>query len=150
MTESFSLSRGDFLVLLCAGFYTCHILIIDHFAPKVDGVKMSCIQFFVCAVLTSFGMILEKPELSDVLGAWLPIAYAGIMSSGVAYTLQILGQARMNPAVASVILSLESVFSVLAGMVILRETMSGKEILGCVLMFTAIILCQLPERKKQA
>ena len=146
-SESFSLSKGDFLVLICAGFFSLHILIIDYFSPKVDGVRMSCIQFFVCGVIsTAIAFIFENPSFSAILSGWLPILYAGVLSCGVAYTLQIVGQKNMDPTVASLILSLESVFSVLAGWVILHQTLSMRELFGCVLMFLAIILAQLPEK----
>ena len=149
MTESFSLSKGDAYVLLCALVFSFHILTIDHFSPLVDGVKMSCIQFLVSGVLSGIMMFLfEKPQIGGILAAWLPILYAGVMSSGVAYTLQIVGQKDMNPTVASLILSLESVVSVLAGWLILGQKLSMKELLGCVIMFGAIILAQLPERKR--
>ena len=146
-SESFSLSKGDFLVLICAGFFSLHILIIDYFSPKVDGVRMSCIQFFVCGVIsTAIAFVFENPSLSTILSGWLPILYAGVLSCGVAYTLQIVGQKNMDPTVASLILSLESVFSVLAGWVIMHQTLSMRELFGCVLMFLAIILAQLPEK----
>ena len=149
MTESFSLSKGDAYVLLCALVFSFHILTIDHFSPLVDGVKMSCIQFLVSGVLSGIMMFLfEKPQIGGILAAWLPILYAGVMSCGVAYTLQIVGQKDMNPTVASLILSLESVVSVLAGWLILGQKLSMKELLGCVIMFGAIILAQLPERKR--
>lgn len=148
-SESFSLSKGDFLVLICAGFFSLHILIIDYFSPKVDGVRMSCIQFFVCGLISMvIAFIFEEPEPGAILSGWLPILYAGVLSCGVAYTLQIVGQKNMDPTVASLILSLESVFSVLAGWVILNQTLSARELLGCVLMFLAIILAQLPDRRK--
>lgn len=148
-SESFSLSKGDFLVLICAGFFSLHILIIDYFSPKVDGVRMSCIQFFVCGLISMvIAFIFEQPNPGAILSGWLPILYAGVLSCGVAYTLQIVGQKNMDPTVASLILSLESVFSVLAGWVILNQRLSGRELLGCVLMFFAIILAQLPDKKK--
>lgn len=148
-SESFSLSKGDFLVLICAGFFSLHILIIDYFSPKVDGVRMSCIQFFVCGLISMvIAFVFEQPNPGAILSGWLPILYAGVLSCGVAYTLQIVGQKNMDPTVASLILSLESVFSVLAGWVILNQRLSGRELLGCVLMFFAIILAQLPDKKK--
>ena len=108
---------------------------------------MSCIQFFVCGVIsTAIAFVFENPSLSAILSGWLPILYAGVLSCGVAYTLQIVGQKNMDPTVASLILSLESVFSVLAGWVILHQTLSMRELFGCVLMFLAIILAQLPEK----
>jgi drug/metabolite transporter (DMT)-like permease len=148
-SESFSLSKGDFLVLICAGFFSLHILIIDYFSPKADGVRMSCIQFFVCGIISMIiAFIFEQPNLGDILSGWLPILYAGVLSCGVAYTLQIVGQKNMDPTVASLILSLESVFSVLAGWVILNQKLSGRELFGCGLMFLAIIMAQLPEKAK--
>ena len=148
-SESFSLSKGDFLVLICAGFFSLHILIIDYFSPKVDGVRMSCIQFFVCGVISLvIAFIFESPSLLAIVSGWLPILYAGVLSCGVAYTLQIVGQKNMDPTVASLILSLESVFSVLAGWLILNQTMTLREFSGCGLMFLAIILAQLPDRMK--
>lgn len=135
-------------MLLCALVFAIHILVIDHFSPKVDGVKLSCIQFLVCGVLSAIPMFLfEKPELGAICSAWLPILYAGIFSSGVGYTLQVIGQKNMDPTVASLILSLESVISVLAGWVLLKQQLSGRELLGCVVMFAAIILAQLPDKK---
>ena len=149
MTESFSLGKGDAYVLLCALVFSFHILTIDHFSPLVDGVKMSCIQFLVSGILSGVMMFLfEKPEIGAILSAWMPILYAGIMSCGVAYTLQIVGQKDMDPTVASLILSLESVVSVLAGWVLLGQKLSSKELFGCVIMCGAIILAQLPERKR--
>ena len=149
ITEGFSIGRGDFLVLLCAFVFSLHILIIDYFSPKVDGVKMSCIQFFVCGLLSGVCMLIwEKPQLSAILQAWMPILYAGVLSCGVAYTLQIVGQKGMNPTVASLILSLESVFSVLAGWVVLGQRLSARELTGCLLMFAAITLSNLPQRKQ--
>ena len=144
------INRGDILVLICAFLFSVHIMVIDHFSPMVDGVKMSCIQFFVSGILSGAGMLLfEEPQLGRILEAWMPILYAGIMSCGVAYTLQIVGQKGVNPTVASLILSLESSISVLAGWAILGQQLSSREILGCVLMFGAIILAQIPVGEKK-
>lgn len=150
MTDNgFSIQKGDLLLLLGAVAFSFHILTIDYFSPKVDGVKMSCIQFFICGILSMVCMFLfEQPQIGAILQAWMPIVYAGVMSCGVAYTLQIVGQKGMNPTVASLILSTESVISVIAGWLILHQKLSGRELLGCVLMFAAIILVQLPERKR--
>lgn len=150
MTDSgFSIQKGDLLLLLGAVIFSLHILTIDYFSPKVDGVKMSCIQFFTCGILSMVGMFLfEQPQIGAILQAWMPIVYAGVLSCGVAYTLQIVGQKGMNPTVASLILSMESVISVIAGWLILHQKLSGRELLGCVLMFAAIILVQLPERER--
>lgn len=147
MTEQFSLGRGDAYVLLCALFFSFHILVIDHFSPMVDGVAMSCIQFLVSGIISSIPMLLwENPQISAILAAWKPILYAGVLSCGVAYTLQVVGQKNLNPTVASLIMSLESVVSVLAGWVILHQSLNARELLGCLLMFSAIILVQLPKR----
>lgn len=151
MTEgSLTIARGDLMVICCALVFSCHILIVDHFSPMVDGVKMSCIQFAVCTVLGGISMALagEQPTIEAMQAAFLPIAYAGVMSSGVAYTLQIVGQKYVPSTIASLIMSLESVFSALAGWALLGETLSLRELLGCGLIFGAIILAQLPERKR--
>lgn len=151
ITESFTIGKGDILIFLCALVFSAHILVIDHFSPKVDGVKMSCIQFFVCGVVSlPFMFLLETPRMVAIFDAWAPILYAGVLSCGVAYTLQIVGQKNVNPAIASLLLSLESCFSVLAGWVVLGERLSPREAVGCVLMFVAIILAQLPDKKKEA
>lgn len=148
--EGFSISYGDFMVLLCAFVFSLHILTVDYFSPKVDGVRLSCIQFFVCGCLCAVPMMLfEHPEIYQILQAWLPLIYAGVLSSGVAYTLQIITQKHLNPTVASLLMSLESVFAALTGWLILNERLSPKELLGCVLVFAAIILAQLPENKKR-
>lgn len=151
MTEnSFALSFGDLLVLICAVLFSIHILVIDYFSPKGDGVVMSCIQFLVCGLLSGVMMLLfETPDLSSILAAKVPILYAGVMSCGVAYTLQIVGQKDMNPTVASLILCLESVVSALAGWLILHEALSARELAGCFLMFLAIVLAQLPVAQKE-
>ena len=146
--EGFAIGKGELLVLVCAFLFSIHILVIDHFSPLVDGVKMSCIQFFVCGILSGIpALLLEKPDLTDILAAKVPVLYAGIMSCGVAYTLQIIGQKNMNPTVASLILSLESCISVIAGWLILGQNLNSREIWGCILMFGAIILAQLPQKE---
>lgn len=148
ITDGFSIGKGDFLVFICAIFFSLHILVIDYFSPKVDGVKMSCIQFFVCGLISIVpAIILEDINIDMMFKAWGPILYAGVLSSGVAYTLQIVGQKNMNPTVASLILSLESCISVIAGFIILNQKMTSREIFGCILMFSAIILAQLPSKK---
>lgn len=128
---SFTIERADIMLLLCALVFSFHILVVDYFSPKVDGVKMSCIQFFVCGVLSAVGMLFtETPDISNIQAAWLPLLYAGLLSCGVGYTLQIVGQKGINPVIASLIMSLESVISALAGWVILGQVLSPKEILG--------------------
>lgn len=144
----FRLELGDSLVFACAVCFTFHILTIDYFSPETDGVKLSCIQFFVCAVLSTVSaLVFETPDMHSIVAAGVPILYAGVFSSGVAYTLQIVGQRGMNPTVASLILSLESVVSVLAGWLVLHQALSAREIFGCALAFAAIILVQLPDKK---
>ena len=149
MNESFTVNPGDMYVFFCAVAFTGHILVIDHFSPKADGVAMSCIQFFTCAVLSGIAMLVaETPTWENIFAAAVPILYAGIMSSGVGYTLQIIGQKYTEPTVASLIMSLESVFAVLGGWMILGEKLSGRELLGCAVVFVGIILVQLPERRR--
>lgn len=149
--EGFSIGKGDTLVLICAVVFSFHILTVDHFSPLVDGVKMSCIQFLVCGILSGIpALIFENPNITNILQAWMPILYAGILSCGVAYTLQIVGQKGMNPTVASLIMSLESCISVIAGWLILGQNLSSREIFGCVLMFGAIMLAQLPQKSASA
>lgn len=139
--------RGDLIALLSAVLFAGHILVIDHFSPKTDSIKLACGQFVTCALFSAVGMLLvESPTLAALKAAWLPIAYAGALSSGVGFTLQVVGQKGMNPTVASLIMSLESVVSVLAGWVLLGQAMNGREIFGCVLMFAAIVLAQMPKR----
>ncbi|MDO5539241.1 MAG: DMT family transporter [Eubacteriales bacterium] len=151
ITESLSVGKGDILVFICAIIFSIHIMVIDHFSPLADGVKLSCIQFFVSGIICAVPMLLiEKPQIAQLLQAWQPILYAGVMSCGVAYTLQIVGQKGMNPTVASLILSLESVISVIAGAIILHQILSARELLGCVLMFAAILLAQLPQPRKKS
>ena len=139
------LGLSDLLLLLCAVAFSVHILVIDRFSPLADGVRLSCVQFFVCGALClPFILFSERPAVSDILACWLPICYAGIMSCGVAYTLQVVGQKGVHPAVASLILSLESVFSVLAGYLLMPgSSLSGWELIGCVLVFAAVVLVQL-------
>ena len=149
MKGSLSLSKGDFLILICSICFAIHIMVVDHFTEKVSGTKLSCIQFLFAGALSSVLMFLfEEPHWADIGAAWLPICYAGILSCGVAYTFQIIGQRGTDPTIASLILSLESVVSVLAGWILLGETLSPREILGCVLMFGAIILAQINPRKQ--
>lgn len=147
----FYIEKGDFILMLAAIAFAFHILVIDYFSDKVDGVKMSCAQFWAASVLGLIMMfIFESPEWSTIIMAWKSICYTGIMSCGIAYTLQIIAQKDLKPTIASLIMSLESVVAALAGWIILHETMSAHEIFGCILMFAAIIIAQLPEREKKA
>lgn len=148
MTDSLSFGKGDLFVLGCAVLFAGHILVIDHFTVLVDGVRMSCIQFLVSGLISAMLMFLfENPTMGAIWEAKLPILYAGIMSCGVAYTLQIVGQKDMNPTVASLILSLESCVSVLAGWMLLNQKLTVRELAGCAVMFGAILIAQMPERK---
>ena len=145
INESFVLGRGDAFVLLCAFSTAIHILFVDKFSPLVDGVKLSCLQFLVCGTLSVAGALLfERPELSAILAGWVPLLYTGILSCGVAFTLQILGQKGVDPTLSSLILSLESVFAVAAGWLVLGETLTLREVAGCVLIFVAIVAAQIP------
>ena len=147
ITEKLSIGRGDVLIFICALIFAVHIIIIDYFSPRVDGVKMSCIQFFVCGMASLIPMfVLEAPTIDGIMASMGALLYAGVLSSGVAYTLQIIGQKKVNPAIASLILSLESCFAVLAGWIVLGQRLTVRESIGCILMFTAIILAQLPEK----
>ena len=146
--EGFSgVSKGDLLCLGCALLFACHILCVDHFMEHANGVKLSCLQFLVCGILAFFAMLpTEGIDLLSVGTGIVPLLYAGILSSGVGYTLQIVGQKGVNPSVAALILSLESCFAVLAGWILIGSKLSGREIAGCVIMFAAIVLTQLPDK----
>ena len=149
ITEDFTITSGDFFILLCAVCYAVHILIIDHFTCKVDGVALSCGQFLVAAILSAVVMVLtEQPSWEAIRICIWSILYVGVFSSGVGFTLQILAQKDSNPTVVSLLMSLESVFATLAGALILHDRMSGKEYFGCLLMLCAVVLAQLPDRKK--
>ena len=150
ITQKLTIQRGDALILCCSVLYAGQILAIDHYNPFVDGVKMSCIQFLTGGVLGAVFMFLfENPSLAMILSAAGPILYTGIMSTGVGYTLQIVGQKGLNPTVAALILSLESVFSALSGYVFLHQVLTTKELIGCALMFIAIVLAQLPDIRRK-
>ena len=152
MTESLRLSVGDALVFACAILFTAHIMIIDHYAPKTDGVLVSCIQFLFCGVVcTGSAFIWEAPKLSQLAGGMGTLLYAGVMSCGIAYTLQIVGQKGVNPTIAALILSLESVVATVTGFLAYKigflktdQSMTIRQIIGCVIVFVAIILVQLP------
>lgn len=146
--ETFALNHYDVILLFSAATFALHILCVDYFSPKMDSVKLSCIQFYVCAILSFIMMfIAEHPDMSAIATAWKPILYAGVMSCGVAYTLQVVGQKDLNPVIASLIMSLESVVSAIAGWLILGQRLTKRETAGCVVMFVAIILAQLPSKR---
>lgn len=153
MTEdSFSLQTGDLLVLICAVLFAAHILIIDHFSPKTDGVIIACIQFFVCFLVSGIlALIFDHPTWKQLSDGAVPILYAGLLSSGVGYTLQIVGQKGLNPTVAALIMSLESVTSAIAGFIAYKigflkddQTLTSRQIWGCAIVFGAVILVQIP------
>ena len=148
ITDGFSaIAPGDLLLLGCAAGFAVHILVCDHFTQFVDGMKLSCIQFLVASAWSAVGMILlEEPTWASLAACVLPILYVGVCSSGVGYTLQILAQKDSNPTVVTLLLSMESVFAVLAGAVLLHQQMSLREYLGCALMLAAVILAQIPFR----
>ncbi|MBO4316977.1 MAG: DMT family transporter [Mailhella sp.] len=148
MHGGFGLEKGDALMLLCALLFTGHIMCVDRFAPKLNGVAVSCIQFFMCGVFSLVGMLLfETPSFEAVRAAGLAILYAGLFSGGIGYTLQIVAQKDLDPTVASLLMSLESVFSALCGWSVLGQTLTSREFFGCCLMAAAIVMAQLPERR---
>ncbi len=157
MTEGLSLGIGDSLVFICSLLFTAHIMVIDHYAEKADGVIVSCIQFAMCGVIcTMLALIFEKPVIGDILPGTGALLYAGVMSCGIAYTLQIVGQKDVNPTVAALILSLESVVATIAGWLAFElgllktdQSLTGRQIAGCVLVFIAVVLVQIPWEKLQ-
>ena len=149
VSEKLSLQIGDTLMLLCAVLFSGHILVIDRFSPHTDGVRLSLIQFFTSALIGTVCMLIfEHPTWEAVRAAMPPLLYAGIFSGAIGFTLQIIAQQDLNPTVASLAMCLESVFGALAGWVVLGQTLSGREMLGCVLMFSAIVIAQLPIGQK--
>ena len=147
----FSLAAGDLLILVCAVCFAVHILVIDHFTAYCDGVKLSCLQFLFAGIISAVCMFLfEAVDFAAIWSCILPLLYVGIFSCGVGYTLQILAQKDSNPTVVTILLSLESVFAVIAGAIILHQQMTAREYIGCVVMFVAVILAQIqfPEKKK--
>ncbi len=151
VTEQLTIEKGDILLILCAIGCSVHILVVDYFSPEANGIIMSCIQFFVCGVLSLIGMgIFEQPSLSDVMRAWQPILYAGVLSTAVAYTLQIICQKNTSPIIASLLMSMESVFAYLGSVVILGQNLTTREAIGSVLVFSAIMIAQLPSKRRIA
>lgn len=143
------INKGDLLLLGCAFFFAVQITLIDRLAGDLDGIRLNCVQSLVCAVISAAVMWLtEEPDWTNILNCWLPLSYAGILSMGVAYSLQIVGQKDLEPTVASLLMSLESVFAVLFGWLILHEQLASHELLGCGLVFAAVILSQLPSKKQ--
>lgn len=150
ITEGLSgIYLGDILLLICAVCFTTHILVVDRFS-EYDGILISCVQFFACGLISCVVMfIFEKPQWEQIINAWWAIFYLGVFSGGVGYTLQIIGQKYAEPAVAAIVMSLESVFAALAGWLLINERMSSNELIGCVLVFAAVILAQIPELLKK-
>lgn len=143
------INQGDLCLMGCALAYAVQITCIDHFAAHLDGLKLNCIQSLVVTVLSvPFMVLTETVDMANILQCWLPLCYAGVLSMGVAYTLQIVGQQHLEPTTASLIMSLESVIAALCGWLILKETMNGWELLGCGLVFTAVVISQLPGKTK--
>ena len=139
---------GDLLAMGCAVFFAVQILMIEKFAQQIDGVKLSCMQFLVAGAISCVCMfVFEKPDITSIGNAIVPLLYAGVMSCGIAYTLQIVGQKYTESTIASLIMCMESVFAVLASALLLSEVMTTREVIGCVVMFVAIILSQLSEMK---
>lgn len=150
-TSNLHIEVGDFLVFLCAIIFAIHILVVDHYSPLMSGVLLSCLQFAVCGILSFIcALIFETVSFQAILSAWQSVLYAGILSCGVAYTLQIVGQKNMDPTAASLILSLESCMSVLAGWIVLHQALSLKELTGCALVFIAVIFVQIVVAKYEA
>jgi len=141
-----NINKGDILAFICAIWYAVHILLVEKFASKTDGIKLSCMQFAVAGTISCILMfIFENPQIASIKSAILPLLYSGVMSCGIAYTLQIVGQKYTEATIASLLMCMESVFGVLAGAVVLNEKLRFLEIVGCVIMFTAIIISQLSE-----
>lgn len=146
------ITSGDLLLIGCAFMFAIQIICVDLFANKVDPLRLNCLQSLFCAVGSAVVMfVIEEPVMENITACWLPLCYAGFLSMGIAYSFQIMGQKNVEPNAASLIMSLESVFAVLFGWLLLHETMSPNEAVGCVLMFIAVVLSQLelPERKKK-
>ena len=145
-SSSTGINRGDFFALCCSVVYAVHILMVERFAPDVDGIKLSFVQFTVSGIISCILMfVFETPRMSAILSAMIPLLYSGVMSCGFAFTFQIIGQKYTEATIASLIMCMESVFGVLGGAVLLHEVLTGREVLGCVVMFTAIIVAQISE-----
>ncbi len=148
--EDFSINRGDIFVFFCAVSYTAQIIAVSKYSPHINAYLLCGMQFAVAAILALPLMLFtETPTIGSVCASWLPLLYTGILSSGVAYTLQIIGQRGLNPTVAAIIMSLESCISAVAGWLILGQAMTLKEICGCAIMLAAIILAQLPAKPQK-
>lgn len=155
--SAFKINKGDIMILICAFIFSGHILAIDYFSPKVDGVKLACMQFFVCGIINvTYALIADSPKIQPLLNSWMPLAYSGFLSCGVAYTLQIVAQKYTDPVSASIIMSLESVFSTLVTVLLVAlgwnltgGALTPRQIAGCAMMFGAIMLIQIPDMVKK-
>lgn len=147
---SFTIETADTYVIACAILFAFQIIAVDHYSPKLNGMELSRAQFAVMGIMSFFPMILlEHPNLSSILNAAVPILYTGVLSSGIAYTFQVIGQRDTDPAIASLIMSFESCFAALSGFVLLHQTLSLRELLGCALMFSAILVAQAEDLFKK-
>lgn len=148
ITEGFSITKGDFITLACPVLFSLQILVVDYYIPELDGVRFSMIQFAVVTLLSAvFMFILETPTMDKIMGCIYPLLYLAIMSNGVAYTLQIIGQKYVDSVIASMLMSLESVFALISGWLFLNQVLSFREIFGCFLVFAAIMIAQIPSKK---
>ena len=148
--EITAINFGDILSLICALFFAFQILFIEKFAPECDGIKLSCIQFFTAGAISTILMfIFERPDFADIKAGLLPILYSGIMSCGFAYTMQVIGQKYCEATIASLLMCMESVFATLFAALFLHESLSGREIAGCIIMFTAIVISQFTTAPKK-
>ena len=146
--ENMQMNLGDFLMLFCAVGYAVHILVVDRYATSTDSVKLSCLQFFVAAFFSCIVMLIfETPNITYILMSWLPILYVGVLSGALGFTLQIIAQKDTDPSIAALLMSFEAVFAALTGFIILNEILTPRELVGCALMFLAIIIAQLPKRE---
>lgn len=148
--EITAINFGDVLSLICALFFAFQILFIEKFAPECDGIKLSCIQFFTAGAISTILMfIFERPDFADIKAGLLPILYSSIMSCGFAYTMQVIGQKYCEATIASLLMCMESVFATLFAALFLHESLSGREIAGCIIMFTAIVISQFTTAPKK-
>lgn len=151
LSEAESFAVGDLYVIACAIVYTFHILVVDYFAPRVDPIRLSLVQFATVALVCVIPMIwIEKPNIEDTKLAWIPLLYTGIISGGMGYTIQVVSQSKIESHIASIIMSLESVFAALSGYLLLHEVMSGREVFGAILVFVALLLAQIKRKEKSS
>ena len=150
MNESFTLAGSDILIIICAFMFTGHILCCDYFVKRGNAIRISAVQMAVTAVISWISVfIMETPSIDQIRSAAIPILYCGLVSGGIGFTLQLVAQKYSDPTVASLLMSLESVFAAIGGAVILHERMSARELIGCIIMFSAIIIVQIPVKGKK-